>query len=275
MAQMVRLLTCLCIGENALMSRCLRNRSILNLSQVSLALGGLIATVSAIATIYRAIDQPQSDREILWTVGGLSTIITVVSCCGSLYITDFKRVLEEGRLRKAVGEAGKDIAEEATSVRREVRAFAVAQLSVTSSVAALAEHVELREKKWGEFEKGFHSAKKVHEAELAREQTLAKVVGELKEETQRLETTAASLASMHQEIETLKTDTAKRMDDIEAQIAIEEEKVVREAQLGAVSVAKLIHYDAIERKMAWYADADPVAYRKLLNIIPELRFVSG
>jgi hypothetical protein len=273
MISIIRFAATMCLGENAPISRCLRNRTVIHISQALQGVMTLASTVTAIACFYVGFDDPTSDREILFTTGGFSLALTVISCCGNLYICDFKRIIDEGKLKKAVGEAGRDIAIEAGHVRRDVRSFAEAQLAITHSVNSLEEHVKIAGKKIDELDGEFHSAKETHEATRHAHDEIRIDIERLQEQSGSLERATHAASAIHRESMETRTDAIRRLEALEKRIAEEEKEAVRGFEGTALTVAKAARFERIERVVLQLAESDPHSYREITRRVPELRFV--
>ena len=80
MISVIRFAATMCLGENAPISRCLRNHVVIRISQALQGVLTVASTVTSVACFYVGFDDPTSNREILFTTGGFSLLLTVISC---------------------------------------------------------------------------------------------------------------------------------------------------------------------------------------------------
>lgn len=273
MAIAVSLCTRCCFGENALISRCLRNHKVICLSGSTQALIAAASLVSSIACFYLAIKNPENDlAKLQLTIGGVGIVLMVLSICGCLYITDFRRVLIEGALRKTVGEAGQEIAREARNVNHDVLQFVNAQKVITSNVNSLEGHVKVSNLKMTDLAVEVRAAQTEDGKYTKTKEELEREITELSSQVQNLTGNLNRIESLHREALESRQQTLDRLRRIEENIVQKEDFVLINIETltkGSLDAARL---SDIEQEITYYGEEDPDGYLNLLDRFPSLNF---
>lgn len=262
------------LGENALISRCLRTRKFILISKATQSVALLAASVATVVSFYTLAKDPTNpDRDLLLTIGSTGIAVTALSCCGCLYVFDFNRLLREGAQRKAVHEAGEDIASEAQSVRQDVRRFELAHHEIKQQIHSFEGQVTTSTKKIADLES---ELKLSHHYDSQFHQMQEK----LDKESLELKKQIAVLNASLEHAETILSQTIKEKREALALLQSMESRTeeLEDITFSQISkIAKSIVDDDIIRRLQTqvevFSEEDPAGYLEVLKRLPDLESV--
>ena len=260
-------------GDNAPVSRCLRNSKIMKLNTAIQGITVTAASITSVVCFYLVVKDPGgSNNQMDIAIGGAGLILAGVSCCGCLYGMDHKKIINEGALRKTVHEAGRDIANEAQNVQQDIRTFTGNQSIIVDSIQDLEKAVKISSTKTEELESQLEIITLKCEEAISSEKRMKDDMEVLNQQIDKLSKLVKNLESSNLEFLEQKKEAEFRIEQIEKNIQEHEDEVLYNAQNFIQYLANKNKMEEIKKELNLFSDQHPDEYQEIIRSLPSLEF---